>query len=277
MAGASRSSCPTRSWWPRGGADAAGCPLGVSPAAHERPLGCLFPYLRISRLPQACHEAAPLLAAENDHLARQCPSWHDRVRLIDVPLVPCGTSRETVKRSELAGWANYGYCAAHSSFDQELKLDLITNPDAMRVAWYLADPKLGEREAAGELLAQACRTAAVRPGLALIGDKGFAGRGLEDRATGGFGLQLIRLHRRYKAPRHGSIGSIRQWIEPVNDALKGKLHRKPRDGRTTEGVHARMAHRLLGMAAIWRNWATGAPVKRSLVTYDDGIHKESLI
>jgi hypothetical protein len=120
----------------------------------------------------------------------------------------------------------------------------------MRVSWCLADPKLGEREAAAKLLAQVGRTAAVRPGLALIGDKGFARRGLEDRATDGFGLQLIRLHRRYQAPRHGSIGSIRQWIEPVNNALKGKLNREPRDGRTTEGVHARMAQRLLGLAAI---------------------------
>ena len=38
-----------------------------------------------------------------DHLARQSPSWHDQVRLIDATPVPCGTSRETVKRSELAG------------------------------------------------------------------------------------------------------------------------------------------------------------------------------
>ena len=30
------------------------------------------------------------------------------VRLIDATPVPCGASRETVKRSELAGWAGYG-------------------------------------------------------------------------------------------------------------------------------------------------------------------------
>jgi hypothetical protein len=97
-------------------------------------LGYLFPYLPISQLPPACHEAAPLLAAENDHLARQCTSWHDRVRLTGLRPVPCGTSRETVKRSELAGWANYGCCAAHSSINQGPKLGPITNPDGMRVA-----------------------------------------------------------------------------------------------------------------------------------------------
>src|SRR5207247_5596405 len=97
--------------------------------------------------------AAPLLAAVLDHLARQCPSWYDPVRLIDATPVPCGTSRETVRRSELAGWAHYGYCAAHSRWYWGLKLYLITTPDGMPVAWCLADPKLGEREVAAALLA----------------------------------------------------------------------------------------------------------------------------
>ena len=47
--------------------------------------------------------AAPLLAAAPDHLARQSPCWYDPVRLIGATPVPCGASRETVKRSELAG------------------------------------------------------------------------------------------------------------------------------------------------------------------------------
>ena len=49
-----------------------------------------------------------------DHLARQSPCWHDPVRLTDATPVPCSTSRETVRGSELAGWAHYGYCASHS-------------------------------------------------------------------------------------------------------------------------------------------------------------------
>ena len=40
-------------------------------------------------------------------------------------------------------------------------------------------------------------------------------------------------------------------------------------GRTTAGVYARIAQRLLAMAAtIWHNWATSEPVKRSLIAYD---------
>ena len=134
--------------------------------------------------------------------------------------MPCGASRETVKRSELAGWAGYGYCAAHSRWYWGLKLYLVTTPDGMPVAWCLASPKIGEREVAAELLAHAARTGALRPGLTLIGDKGFAGRDFEDLVTTGFGLRLVRPDRRDQAPRHGSIGWIRQWIESVNDTLK---------------------------------------------------------
>jgi len=51
-----------------------------------------------------------------DYLAREVPSWYDQVRLIDATPVPCGASRETVKRSKLAGGAGYGYGAAHSGW-----------------------------------------------------------------------------------------------------------------------------------------------------------------
>jgi hypothetical protein len=42
-----------------------------------------------------------------------CLDWCDQWRLLDATPVPCGTSRETVKRSELAGWAGYGWDASH--------------------------------------------------------------------------------------------------------------------------------------------------------------------
>ena len=102
-------------------------------------LGHLFPY--VPKQPgyhKRVKAAAPLLAAVMDHLARQCPSWYDQARLIDARPVPCGTSRETVKRSELAGWAGYGYCAAYSRWYWGLKLYLITTPDGMPVTWCLA-------------------------------------------------------------------------------------------------------------------------------------------
>ena len=49
-----------------------------------------------------------------DAIARDCPSWHDDLWLVDSTPVECGRSRETVKRSDLAGYASYGYCASHT-------------------------------------------------------------------------------------------------------------------------------------------------------------------
>jgi len=109
----------------------------------------------------------------------------------------------------------------------------------------------------------------LRPGLTLIGDKGFAGREFEDLVTTGFGLRLVRPDRRDEAPRHGSIGWIRQWIESVNDTLKGQLDLERHGGRTPGGVYARITQWLLAMAtAIWHNWAAAEPAKRSLTAYD---------
>jgi hypothetical protein len=151
-----------------------------------------------------------------------------------------------------------------------LKLYLITTPDGMPVAWCLADPKIGEREVAAELLACAARAGALPAGLTLIGDKGFAGREFEDLVTGEYQLYMVRPDRRDEAPRHGSTGWIRQWIESVNDTLKGQLDLERHGGRTTEGLYTRIAQRLLAMAAcIWHNWATGQPAKRSLLAYDN--------
>ena len=139
----------------------------------------------------------------------------------------------------------------------------------MPAAWCLASPAIGEREVAAGLLAHAARTGALRPGLTFIGDKGFAGRDLEHLLTQRFGVRPVRPDRRDEAPRHGPIGWIRQWIESVNDTLKGQLDLERHGGRTTAGVYARVTQRLLAMAAaIWHNWATAEPVRRSLIAYD---------
>lgn len=87
----------------------------------------------------------------------------------------------------------------------------------------------------------AARAGSLRPGLILIGDKGFAGREFEDLVTIGFRMHLVRPDRRDEAPRHGSIGWIRQWIESVNDTLKGQLDLERHGGRTTEGIYTRIS------------------------------------
>ena len=81
-------------------------------------------------------------------LARACPSWTDDLWLVDSTPVECGRSRETAKRSDLAGWAEYGYCASHSRFFWGLRLHLITTPSGLPVAYALAGAKTDERDTA---------------------------------------------------------------------------------------------------------------------------------
>ena len=49
-------------------------------------------------------------------LGQQVSVAGDDVWVADSTPVECGRSRETAKRSDLAGWAEYGYCAGHSRF-----------------------------------------------------------------------------------------------------------------------------------------------------------------
>jgi Transposase DDE domain len=199
-------------------------------------------------------------------LATQVPSHTDELRLIDATPLPCGTSRETAKRSELAGWAGYGYRA--SRFYWGLKLYLVTTLEGMPVVWWLADPKLGEREVGAELLAHAHDLHAFPTSVVVIGDKGFAGRDFERDMTE-LDITFVRPDRRHESRRHGNLALIRQRIESIFNTAKRQLSLEQHGARTPAGVLARVAQRLLALAtAIWHNWAIDAPVKRSLIAYD---------
>ena len=139
-------------------------------------------------------------------------------------------------------------------------------PDGLPVAWCLATPKLGEREVVAAMLDH--ERARLRPGLLILGDKGFAGSEFA-QVVAGHGAALLRPDRADEPCRLGSLGRWRQWIESTFDSLKDQLGLERHGGRTLAGVHVRVAQRLLALAAaIWWNWQTAAPDKRSLVAYD---------
>jgi len=232
-------------------------------------LGHLFPYLpNQPGYHKRLIAAAPLILRATQVLATQVPSHTDQLRLIDATPVPCGTSRETVKRSDLAGWANYGYCASHSRYYWGLKLYLVTTLEGMPIVWCLADPKLGEREVAAELLGHAQDRHALPARVVMIGDKGFAGKDFQRDMTE-LGITFVRPDRRDETHHHGNLAVIRQRIESIINTAKSQLSLERHGGRTPAGVIARTAQRILALAtAIWHNWATDAPVKRSLIAYD---------
>ena len=83
-----------------------------------------------------------------NHLSRVSPSFHDDLWLVDSTPVECGRSRETTRRSELAGWAEYGYCASHSRYFWGLRLHLLATASGLPIMWALAPAKEDERDIA---------------------------------------------------------------------------------------------------------------------------------
>jgi hypothetical protein len=141
---------------------------------------------------------------------------------------------------------------------------VLCTPDGSPVAWCLASPKLGEREVATALLDRG----SFHPGQVLVVDEGLASAEV-DRYLDDLEAVLVRPDRRDEPARFGSLRPVRQWIESIIDTLKGQLGLEQHGGRTPAGVHARIAQRLLALAAaVWFNWQLGAEHKRSLVAYD---------
>jgi hypothetical protein len=69
--------------------------------------------------------ALPLVKQVIRDLAADSDFWFDNVWIAGSTPVECSRSVPAVKRSEMAGWANYGYCASHSRWFWGLRLYLI--------------------------------------------------------------------------------------------------------------------------------------------------------
>jgi len=202
-------------------------------------------------------------------LGRQSSVADDDVWVVDSTPVECARSRETVKRSDLAGWAEYGYCASHSRFFWGLRLHLVCTLHGLPLGWALTGAKADERDVLEAILANT-------PGLnrparqVMIADKAYYGRVFEaglDRA----GIDLLRKARKGEKCRVGGefFKPLRQVIESVNATLKGQLDIETHHGKTIQGVCTRIAQRILALtAAIWHNDNLGHSVRRSLTAYD---------
>jgi hypothetical protein len=88
-------------------------------------------------------------------LAVDTSLWSDDVWVVDSTPVECGRSRETTRRSDLAGWAQYGYCASHSRYFW-----------ACGYIWYA--PSVGYRSSSGSpgrrpMNARPCWPCSARP------------------------------------------------------------------------------------------------------------------
>ncbi|MFK0258715.1 IS982 family transposase [Streptomyces sp. NPDC090445] len=213
--------------------------------------------------------ASSLLTSMIRILARDTSLWSDDVWLVDSTPVGCGCSRETAKRSDLAGWAQYGYCASHSRYFWGLRLHLVCTLGGLPILFALTGAKADERETLRDMLDTAPDVAASHPGQTINGDKNYYGREFEDDLTER-DLVLLRPARKGEPERAGAhlFKPLRQVIESINQTLKGQLDLERHGGKTPGGVVARILCRILALtAAIWHNDHTGQPVKRSLIAY----------
>jgi Transposase DDE domain len=195
----------------------------------------------------------------------------DDVWVVDSTPVECARSRETVKRSDLAGWAEYGYCASHSRYFWGLRLHLVCTLHGLPVGWALTGAKADERAVLADIVAHTpALTHLQHTALTWIGDKNYYGAAFEaEVATAG--IALLRPSRKGEDPRPGErfFKPLRQIIESVNDTLKGQLDLEAHGGRTVAGVCTRVAQRILALtAAIWHNDNLGLSIRRSLTAYD---------
>ncbi|OUC97473.1 IS982 family transposase [Streptosporangium minutum] len=231
----------------------------------------LFPYLpQQPGYNKRLRKAADLIRRVTRALARDTMLWSDDVWVVDSTPVECGRSRETVKRSDLAGWAQYGYCASHTRYFWGLRLHLVCTLHGLPIAFALTGAKADERETLPDLLAVEPQLIAERLGQTLIGDKNYFGRDFEQRLAE-LDIRLLRPRRKGETERPGSqlFKPLRQVIESINETFKGQLDLERHRGRTPGGVAVRVLQRILALtAAIWHNDHTGQPTMRTLTAYD---------
>jgi len=241
--------------------------LGLDPSGGQRQVDAFLNRPAEESALQALRAVARSQAAE---MAPDTDLWPDPVWIVDSTPVECGRSRETVKRSDLAGWAQYGYCASHSRFFWGLRLHLICTLQGLPVAFALTGAKADERETLLDLLASDPGLLHGRTGQTLIGDRNYYGRAFEEELAE-HGIQLLRPARKGERQRPGAhlFKPLRQVIESINETFKGQLDLEQHRGRIPGGVVARVMQRILALtAAIWHNDATGHTVLRSLTAFD---------
>jgi hypothetical protein len=230
--------------------------------AARRQLGHLFPHLPSQ---DALHKRRARLAETIEWLtgvfAAQSPGNSDDLLLLDSTPVECGRSVETTRRSQLADVCGYGYCTSHSRWFWGMRLHLACAPDGTPRAAALVSADRPEREVALTLLPRA-----LSGGEMIICDKGYAGHDFAAAVAelGGIVLRPPRANEPQTGPH---LAPIRQRIESVFWTCKDLLNLERHGARTPRNLFARIATRLLALAAcITLNHQLGRP-SRAIADY----------
>jgi transposase len=189
--------------------------------------------------------------------AQDSPGFWDGMVLIDSTPVECGRSVDTSRRSQLAPACAYHYSRSHSRWFWGMRLHLLAAADGTPRAAILASADEKERDVAMRLFERG-----LHGGELVIADKGYAGKDFRAAAAERFGATVIRPRRKNEPGRGPHIAPIRQCIESIFWTLKDRLGLERHHARTMHGIRARIAAKLLALAAgVWLNHYLGRPTR----------------
>ena len=180
-------------------------------AVAQRRLGHLFP-----RLPQqpGFHKRrrrlADVIEALIAEFARHSPGWEDDLLIVDSTPVECARSVETVRRSQLADAADYGYCRSHSPVLLGLPIARPVRPGRHPTRPRADLARRDERDVCLDLLARCPHHGP----LTVIGDKGYASRDFAAAAQQ-LGAHIVRPRRKDEPGRGPHLAPVRQRIESI--------------------------------------------------------------
>jgi hypothetical protein len=138
-----------------------------------------------------------------------------------------------------------------------MRLHLLAAPDGTPRAAILASADHKERDVALRLFALG-----LHGGELVVCDKGYAGRDFEAAARERFGATILRPARANEPGRGPQLSWIRQRIESIFWTLKDRLGLERHHARSLHGLRARIATKLLALAAgVWLNHYLQQPTR----------------
>ena len=190
--------------------------------------------------------------------AQDCPATR-RVVLLDSTPVECGRSVR-----DRAGARRWRRPARYALQPQPLALVLghaaapvCAAPDGTPRAAILASADQKERDVALRLFA-----VGLHGGELVVCDKGYAGRDFETPSPSASARAILRPAARTSPARGPHLSGIRQRIESIFWTLKDRLGLERHRARSLHGLRARIATKLLALAAgVWLNHYLGRPTR----------------
>jgi hypothetical protein len=219
-----------------------------------------FPFLPSqSQYNRRLRSLTGLLTVVQQRLARLLDAGG--ARIADGTLIGVANYAGCAQRSEFAGTAAYGYCAAKSEWVWGVRLVLRADRRGLPLSYTLVPANEHEYEPLLDL---------VEAGETVIADKGLWGRAYNERMEGS-GVELLTPARERTGAnqaRERALASARLTIESVFANLKEQMRLARHLAKTPRGLAQRIAQRLLALTlGMLLNTLNGRP-PRALAAYD---------